>query len=125
MLSGTKIMSLSELLQAANQLSEADLEQFAHQVWLLRAKRSAPVLSASETELLLRINQGLPIDLRQEYRDLVAKRDAETITATEYERMLALSDRIEVLAAQRAAALAQLADLRQVPLMQLMDELEG
>jgi hypothetical protein len=38
-------------------------------------------------------------------------------------RLLELSDRIEVLAAERAGALVELAEIRGVPLMQLMDEL--
>ena len=40
-----------------------------------------------------------------------------------YERILELGDRIDELAAQRAGVLAELAKVRRVPLMQLMDDL--
>jgi hypothetical protein len=116
-------MSIDELLSAANQLSEPDLEILVNQVLLLRARRKAPVLPAAEAELLVEINQGVPPDLQQRYQVLAEKRDAETLTETEYQELLALSDRIEILAAQRVEALAKLAQLRQVSLLQVMDDL--
>lgn len=117
-------MSLTELLQAANELDELDLEVLVNQVLILRAQRKSSVLSEDETGLLLQINEGVPEEIHQHYRALVMKRDAEMLTAKESEELLGLSDRIEVLAAVRAGALVQLANLRQVPLMQLMDDLE-
>ena len=121
---GGSFVSLTELLQAANELDELDLEVLVDQVLILRAQRKSSVLSEDETRLLLQINEGVPEEIHQQYRALVGKRDAEMLTAEESEELLALSDRIEVLAAVRAGALVQLANLRQVPLMQLMDDLE-
>jgi uncharacterized protein YlxW (UPF0749 family) len=59
-------------------------------------------------------------------------READTITDAENQRLSDLSDRIEDLAAdspkerlrQRAEALVELANLRQVPLVKLMANLE-
>ena len=116
-------MSLTELLQAANELDELDLEVLVDQVLILRAQRKSSVLPEDETRLLLQINEGVPEEIHQPYRALIVKRDAEMLTAEESDELLALSDRIEVLAAVRAGALVQLANLRQVPLMQLMDDL--
>jgi hypothetical protein len=116
-------MSIDELVQAANRLNEPDLDQLIDRVMVLRAKRKSPILSQAETELLLVINEGIPPDLHQRYQTLVEKRNAETLTEEEYQVLLDLSDRIEVLAAQRAAALLKLAELRQITLMQLMDDL--
>jgi len=116
-------VSLTELLHAANELDELDLDVLVDQILLLRAQRKSSVLSEDETRLLLQINQGVPEEMHQQYRSLVVKRDAETLTDDEYETLSALSDRIEVLAAARAGALVQLANLRQIPLMQLMDNL--
>jgi hypothetical protein len=116
-------MSITELLQVVNQLNEPDLDQLLDQVLLLRAKRKNNILSAAETELLLQINQGIPADLHQEYQALKKKRDDEILTGGEYEELLELSDRIEILAAERAGSLVKLAQLRQMPLAQLMNEL--
>ena len=117
-------MSVDELLKAANQLSERDLAQLTQQVLMLRAQRQAPVLSHEETELYLKINQGIPADLHQDYRALVHKRDEVELTEGEYSRLLELSDRIEAVTVDRTQALIQLANLRGIPLMQLMDELD-
>ena len=116
-------MSLTELLHAANELDELDLDVLVDQVLLLRAQRKSSVLSEDETRLLLQINEGIPEEMHRQYRSLVVKRDAETLTDDEYETLLALSDRIEVMAAARAESLVKLANLRQISLMQLMDDL--
>jgi hypothetical protein len=116
-------MSITELLQAANQLNEPDLDQLVDQVLMLRAKRKANILSKAETELLLQINQGVPADLHQQYQALREKCNEGTLSNEEYELLLALSDRIEILAAERAGSLVKLAELRQITLTQLMNDL--
>lgn len=116
-------MSLDELLNAATQLSETDLETLVNGIFLLRARRKALILPSQEASLLLQINQGIPADLHQRYHALTEKRDAETLTPDEYEELLHLSDRVELLTAQRADALVNLANLRQIPLLRLMDDL--
>jgi hypothetical protein len=116
-------MSVDELLKAVDNLSEPDLDHLVDRALFVRARRKTNVLTADETRLLLKINQGMPEDLHREYLDLVNRRDAETITDGAYKRMLELGDQIELIAAERAEALAELAVLRQVPLMKLMDDL--
>ncbi|XHX80085.1 MAG: STAS/SEC14 domain-containing protein [Stenomitos frigidus ULC029] len=116
-------MSLDELLNAAKQLNEADLDTLVNRLLLLHASRKAPILLSQEASLLLQINQGIPTGLYQHYHRLTEKRDAETLTPAEYEEVLHLSDRIELLTAQRAEALVKLSTLRQVPLLQLMNDL--
>ncbi len=49
--------------------------------------------------------------------------DAEIITPAENERLSTVSDRIEELAADRAIALVELANVRQVSLMKVMHDL--
>jgi hypothetical protein len=118
-----QIMTLDELLKAANQLDKTDLETLLNRLLLMRARRQAPILPTQEASLLIQINQGIPMDLYQQYQTLAEKRDAETLTDQEYQTLLQLSDRIEQLTAHRLEALVNLATLRQVPLLQLMDDL--
>jgi UDP-N-acetylglucosamine 2-epimerase len=113
-------MSLDELIQAANQLDEADLNRLLHQVVLLRAHRKANVLSEEEAQLLHKINQGIDPELRAQYQVLREKREAETLTNAEYDILIQLSNQIEQFGAQRLEALANLAQLRQVSLSDLM-----
>ena len=81
------------------------------------------VLSEQETTLLHKINHALPEEVHHEFITLRDRRDAEIITPAENERLSTVSDRIEELAAERAIALVELANLRQVSLMEVMHDL--
>lgn len=116
-------MSLDELIQAANQLDEADLDRLLQQVVILRAHRKANVRTLEEAQLLHKINQGIDPELRAQYQTLRAKLEAETLTDAEYNTLIQLSNQIEQFGAQRLEALANLAQLRQVSLSDLMETL--
>jgi hypothetical protein len=117
-------LSFDTLLQAIEQLSMPDLEQLLSQVVRIQAKRKAPSLSSDETALMLKINQGLPPETQQRFDELVAKRQAETLTSNELQELIALTDRIEQSDAERIQCLAQLARLRGISLDVLMDTLK-
>jgi hypothetical protein len=93
------------------------------QVLSLRAERGAPVLPAAESELLLKINRPIPDDLQRRYDELIARRDARTLTPEEHEELLGLTDQVELLEADRMGHLIELAQLRQIPLEALMKQL--
>jgi hypothetical protein len=116
-------LSAEDLLQAVGQLESAELNRFVARVLALRAQRDAHSLTASETELLRRINQGLPQPLRARYRELIDKRRAETLTPEEHAELLRLTDQVEIADAERAQALVDLARLRQKSLAAVMHEL--
>ncbi|MBM3144830.1 MAG: STAS/SEC14 domain-containing protein [Chloroflexi bacterium] len=112
-----------ELLKAVGQLSQPDLEQFVFQVIALRAKRQAPGLPRDESELLLKINEGMPPDIQARYNDLIAKRQDETLTPDEYKELLRLTQQVEKLEVRRVEYLAELARLRRMSLTALMENL--
>ncbi len=116
-------LPFDELLKAVEQLSLPDLEKLMSQVIALQAQRKAPSLSKDETELLLKINQGLPDDVQRRFDELVAKRQAETLTPDEHQELLHLIDQIEKSDAKRVQYLAELARLRGISLTTLMDQL--
>jgi hypothetical protein len=112
-------MSLDELIKAADRLDATDLDSLLQQVVYLRARRKTPVLPEDEAQL----NQGIPADLLAQYQILLQKQDAETLTDSEHDRLIQLSTQIEQIGAQRLEALAHLAQLRQVSLLDLMETL--
>jgi len=116
-------MSIDELIKAAKQLNETDLDQLLHQVVFLRARRKTQVLPEAEAQLLLTINQGIPPNLRTRYQALCTKRETETLNDQEYETLIQLSNQIEQIGAKRLEDLAKLAQLRQVSLLALMETL--
>ena len=111
------------IIAAVKRLPLPELEQLVDQVIAIRAERRAPHLTADESALLSRINQGLSAPERARMKALIAKRDDQTITPAELEELMALTDRLELLHADRLAALAQLASLRGVTLDGIMNQL--
>ncbi len=83
----------------------------------------APHLSSHETELLRQINRGLTTEEWERYRQLIAKRRAESLTPEEHTDLIAFSDQIEEANVRRAECLVELARLRGVQLETLMDDL--
>ncbi len=90
---------------------------------LLRETLSAQVSSVRaqrESDLLEEVNRGFSAELWERYRELVAKRQAETLSGEEHAELITLIDRVELANARRIECLAELATLRQVPLRELM-----
>lgn len=111
------------ILTAVRQMPIAELEQLVDQVIAIRAQRVAPHLTADESALLARINQGLPANDRARMRALTDKNDDETLVESEWQELTALTDRLEVLHADRLDALVELAKLRGVTLDEVMNQL--
>jgi hypothetical protein len=113
----------TELLKAVDQLGSHDFQQFVGKVLTMRAKRNAGSLPTDETDLLLKINQGLPEKQLDRYVQLTRKRDDETLTPEEHTELLGLTDQVEQHDANRVQALAELAALRKTTLVELMNAL--
>ena len=113
-----------ELLAGLAQLKTPDLEALLSQANIILAKRKVPNLSAQESELLLKINQGLPEQIQSRYDELRGKLRNEVITSSEHEELLTLIDKVELKGAERLEHLIKLAQLREVSLSELMEPLE-
>jgi hypothetical protein len=77
-----------------------------------------------EAELTKKAQERLPKEIESRYRVLARKRDAESLTPSEYRELLKLSDRMERFQVQRLEALAQLARLRGLSLKALIKALD-
>jgi hypothetical protein len=117
-------VSVDVLVKAVEQLSETELRQFTSQVLALNAKRTAPSITQEEAELLLHINSRLPEDIQRRYDELIAKRDAETLSEEEHAELLRLTKQVEAFDVARVKSLSKLASRRGVTLSTLMRQLE-
>ncbi|MCA1628512.1 MAG: STAS/SEC14 domain-containing protein [Acidobacteria bacterium] len=113
-----------QLLNAALQMPRAELEQFVARLFALKAREFAPVLPQRESELLLQINQGLPLLTRERLNELIERRRSHTLTEDELRELCQLTDRIEKFDAERLQSLVELAALRTVSLDDLICQLE-
>lgn len=112
-----------KLLQAVEQLGESELQIFALDVNALVARRKVSNLPERESELLLKINQARSAETQQRYRELIAKREDETLTVDEYDELMLLGQKSEEYDTERVTSLAELAQLRRVTLTALMESL--
>lgn len=112
-----------QLFQAALQMPRAELEQFVARLLALKISQDTPHLSHAESELLVKINQGLPSATQQRLDTLIAKRQAHTLTVGEHQELLQMTAQIEQHDAERVQHLIALAALRHVTLDALMQQL--
>lgn len=117
-------IDLDQLLEGVAQLDTADLRQFLTRAHLLLAQRHEAVLSSSESDLLQRINQGLPASTQHRYDELRDKLRREELNSEEHKELLELVDIIEQAQADRLQHLIALSQLRQVSLDELMRQLD-
>lgn len=116
-------MTAEQIIAALDKLSLPELEQVFEHALAVQAERRAPRLGSEESALLARVNEGLPHDLRLRLVALRKKREDASISDAEYAELTELTDKAEILHAERMAALADLAKLRGVSLSSLMDNL--
>ncbi|MFP4009277.1 MAG: STAS/SEC14 domain-containing protein [Spirulinaceae cyanobacterium] len=116
-------LSKSDLIQAAQQLSPTELSEFTQEILRLNAQKKVPSLNKKEADLLIEINKGIDPDIHQQYQNLIQKRDLETLSETEYQKLIELTDIVEAYQVQVLENVAQLAQLRQVSFSTLVEQL--
>ena len=116
-------VSYQQLLKGVKHLSPNDLERFTKDVLSIKAERRTDTLSENEADLLEKINQILPLQLRLRYKFLITKKEAEALTKEEYQELLDITEQKEHLNTERIRYLIQLAAIRKTSLPNLMNEL--
>lgn len=112
--------------QLRQEAAKADLDTTGYILETLRERLrqvQIPHLSKTESDLLREINQGMPATDWQRYNDLIAKRQAETLTTDEQTEFIAISDQQEEANARRMGNLVALARLRRQPVTTVMKDL--
>jgi len=117
-------IDLDDILEGIARLEIDELEKFTDRVMDLRASRRAPRLSKEETELFLKINYGVPAEVRRRYDELNEKLHDEAISAEEHQEFLELVEQIKLADAERLHSLLELARIRRTTVDALMDQLE-
>lgn len=103
-------ITTENLLNVIVQMPENEFKRFIEKAKELRVKQKA--VSSEETDLLLKINDIFPIGERERYNELYAKFQNGDITQVEHRELIELSDKFEMLNAQRLEHLGRLAALR-------------
>lgn len=116
-------LTTEDVLAAIEQLAPAEMEMVSRRLLHLQARRKAPHLSEREAELLREIYRAKRPGFQERFDELNARRRACALTPQEHDELLRLVDESEAFTVRRLEALAELAQLRQVPLPALMKQL--
>lgn len=108
-----------EVAQAEGLALPAFLQEAAE----ARLRQYDPSRSLTEAELLARINRGFPETFWNRYRNLVAKRRAETLTGEEQQEVIGMSDTLEAWRVERLQYLTKLAQIRETTVDALLKSL--
>jgi len=115
---------LNNIYKSLSILNITELEQVMQEVINLRRKKLPTVLSQNESELLKKINIGVPDVIQKRYNFLVKKRKDEAINAEEYQELLELTAYMENLGVKRLEYLLELAKLRNLSVDEIVEQLQ-
>jgi hypothetical protein len=115
-------MTQQDLLQATRQLTLQELKEYSAQVVAIYQERESAAVT-TEAPLLDVVHRSLPQPTQQRWDELLAKRDDASLSESEYEELLQLTDEVEALNVQRMTAVSQLAQARGVDLRTIMRQL--
>ncbi len=121
---GSPHQQLPLIFQTLSSLSLSELDQVMKQLIGLRKQKLPGVLSFVEADLLKKINKPVPFEIQQRYDFLIDKRNTKNLTDIEYQELLELTSYTESINVNRLENLLQLANLRNISLDTLIEQLE-
>jgi hypothetical protein len=117
-------MDAQVLIKGVSEMPISEMERFVQVINGLITQKKATDKSYRERFLLGKINQtALGKEKIERYQTLVKKLEAETITDAEYIEFMQLADYEEKLRYERLTYLVELAELKSIPLYELMDKM--
>jgi len=115
----------TELEQALiNRAKKAGMDVQHYVEHIIKEDTELKATSATEEELLKKINLGISQEKWERYHTLQGKRDEECLSSKEHAELIAISDEIEEANARRMPYLLQLAKLKNRSPEELMRELK-
>jgi hypothetical protein len=117
--------SVSDILDSASRLAAEDFDKLFKKMAVLHAQRTGlAALPEEEAALLLQINKGFSATRFERLRFLDWKSETAGLSEKEEAELLRLATAFENYSVERLQLLIKLADLRKVPLDELLVQLE-
>jgi len=105
-------LPFSGLVEKAIALSATEFDAYIDTLLRIRLKRKVNSVFESESNLLQKINNAVPKTLLKEHDKLAKKMRASTISETEYNQLLEITQTIEMKSVERLKLIADLAALK-------------
>jgi hypothetical protein len=88
-------LSSDDLLNAVRQLSDRELDLFVSQVLVLQEQRRGIDIDKNEPQILPEIARNILTEKQKRYAELLAKREAKTLTPKEYRELIYLIKQVK------------------------------
>lgn len=115
--------SIATISQEVERLDNRSLDAFINHILSIRIQRRTSDKEKEEAILLRKINKSLSIEQIERFRTLNEKRIENEITEEEYTELGLLIEKIEKLNVTRLKYLISLAQLRNITVKELMNQL--
>ncbi len=116
--------SVNNLFHEVERLDNRSLDIFIDSIVSLRVRREVSDKQKEEALLLEKINKSLPLKQVERFRMLNEKRLNEALITSEYDELMVLLEKTEKLNTNRVKHLSALARLKNVPVRELMKQLD-
>ncbi len=117
-------VGIEEILEGISKLDNKEFERFRKQVNNLWSERKSKAFQKKEKQLLAAISMPLlPEKDQKKYEKLKRKLEQETISKAGHEEFLKLLDEMEKNGVKRLESMIELAELRNVSLDELLEQL--
>ena len=116
-------ITFNEIVTKVTKLSFTELTALSKRIMEIQAERLTDDLPLEEVLLLEKIKKDLPLEVKERFQILKAKRTAETLTEEEYKEYVALIEVVEMDNAEKVKHVGALALLRNRSMMELGKEL--
>ena len=111
------------ILEEAKGLPVLELDRLIANLAALRAHKIAAPISEREEELLESINTVVPPELQSRWTTLLNAQQERDLSEREHTQLIFLADAVEAKEAERAELLAELARLRGVTILEIVEKL--
>lgn len=116
-------VGLEDLINGVSKMETPALEKFMDTMNQILSGRKSTSSALREKELMSKIEGIVPAFARRRYKQLHAKMEKETISETEHQELLQITDFMEERAVERLHLMAELAALRHISIKELAEQL--
>lgn len=88
-------LSIEDLFNAVQQLTDPELDLFVSQVTALQEQRRGTIAAKTEGELVTQTTPNVFTETQKRYAELLAKRQAKTLTPEEYRELIHLTKQVK------------------------------
>ncbi len=119
-----KTQKLDNIYNSISDFNLMELNSLMTKVAQLRKQKLPTVLSHLETDLLRKINEGLPDDVQKRYNYLLEKKENATLNDKEYKELLKITKYSENINVQRVENVIKIAKIKNKTYDEIIEELE-